>query len=379
MKKSTKKNKKILVFISNGLGEVEFIYPYLSLINTDNLDITFLYLEKSIFQKASSDPLYSSLIKQKNYKTKFLRNSTSKSNYNFFSDTYQKINSYIKLVWNILFIDDIVIDYGQIRARFCNLARFYAILFKKNIIAMPHTSHADYLFNINEIPSLDVRKALGYNSSRENETLMSLDSYSYSFNYHFLNFRNQIFVGNPRRNKKFINYVKSIEHKYSDFVLYCSCHTNIKLYSIENKEVHFINAYNTIREFYPDKKIVVTLHPRENINEIISLINKYECQNIEISSINSLLLSKDALLTIGTITNATLCPLYFGLNTINYWENEDRYFPSIGHSHPLKFLGVKHARNNNELRIYVKQHTNGIKFISEFFKTNHYEIKNIFN
>ena len=70
---------------------------------------------------------------------------------------------------------------------------------------------------------------------------------------------------------------------------------------------------------------------------------------------------------------------YFGLNAINYWENEDRYFPSVGHSHPFKFLGIKHARNNNELRVYVKQHTNGIKFISEFFKTNHNEIKNIFN
>ena len=61
MKKSTQEKNKILIFISNGLGEVEFIY-HMSLINTDNLDIRFLYLEKN-FQKASSDLLWSSLIK----------------------------------------------------------------------------------------------------------------------------------------------------------------------------------------------------------------------------------------------------------------------------------------------------------------------------
>ena len=380
MKKSTqKKNKKILVFISNGLGEVEFIYPYFSLINTNNLDIKFLYLEKLIFQKAMSDPLWSTLIKQKNYKTEFLKSNIYNSKIGFFFNVYRKIFSYIKLVWNILLTDIIIIDYGQIRAKFCNIARFHAILLNKKIIAMPHTSNADYLFNINEVPSLETRKTLGYNSSRDKETLMSLDSYSYSYNYHFLNFSDQIFVGNPRRNKKFISYVKSIDHKYRDFVLYCSYYTNKKLFNIKNKEVHFINAYNIIREFYPYKKIVVTMHPRENINEIISLIKKYKCENIEISNINSLLLSKDAVLTIGTLTSATLCPLYFGLNAINYWENEDKYLPSVGHSHPLKFLNIKHARNNIELREFIRQHTNGIRFTSEFFKSNHNEIKNIFN
>ena len=61
-------------------------------------------------------------------------------------------------MWNILFTDILVIDYGQIRAKFCNVARFFAILLNKKIIAMPHTSNADCLFNINEI-SLEDEKS----------------------------------------------------------------------------------------------------------------------------------------------------------------------------------------------------------------------------
>lgn len=381
MKKLTqKKSKKILVFISNGLGEVEFIYPYLSLINTDNLDIKFLYLEKKIFQKANSDLLWSLLIKQKNFKTIFLNNNVDEiSRTYFFEDIIKKFFIFIKLVSNILFTDILIIDYGQIRARFCNVARFFAILLNKKIIAMPHTSNADYLFNINEIPSIEDRRKLGYNSSRDKEVCMSLDPYSYSYNYYFLNFKKQVFVGNPRRNKKFLEFVSSINHKNTNYILYCSFYANKKLYSLQSKENHFINMYTLVRKYYPNYKILVTLHPREKQADIKNIILKYNCENVEISKLNTMLLSKNAELTIGTITSAMYCPLYFGKNSINYWEEDEKYHSYVGHSHALDYLEVKHAKNTNELEKLIQMHLNGESFNSKFFNPSHNKIRNIFN
>ena len=377
-----KKNKKILVFISNGSGEVEFIYPYLYLIKKNALDIKFLYLDKKVFDKACNDLLWSKLITLSNYKTTFLKNKYyDKYNFlNLIGKTLQNLASCAKLLWQITFIDILIIDYGQIRTRFCNIAKLYALMLNKNIYAMPHTSNADYLFNMNEVPSPTIKKKFGYSSPRNKEVALTLDSYSFSYNYYFLNFKKQFFVGNPRRNKKFLDFVSSINHGFSDYILFCSFYSKEKLFSLLSKENHFINMYLTVRKYYPYSKIIITLHPRENPNEIRNFISKYNCKNIQISEINTMILSKNANLTIGTVTSAMYCPLYFGQNSIHYWEDDEKYFSYVGHSHPLNYLGIMHAKNILDLERLIQKHLNGENFfISDFFNPNHNNIKNIFN
>ena len=100
--------------------------------------------------------------------------------------------------------------------------------------------------------------------------------------------------------------------------------------------------------------------------------------NVEISITNSFVLCKDALLTIGNLTAATHCSLYFGLNSINYWEDVDTYLPAAGHSIQFDYLNIKHAKNVKELDLFVKQHINGEDFVPDIFKLRDDNIKNIF-
>ena len=242
----------------------------------------------------------------------------------------------------------------------CNYSSVFAKIFKKNLFAFPHTSNADFLPDFKNIPP--------NTKFKDYEKLISIEKNSFSYNYYILGFKNQILVGNPRKNKIFKNFISNFEFLENQFILISSYRSVKQFFDQSVKEQHFINIYKLIRRHFGNIKVLIKCHPRENTNETLEIINKNNFINIEITKSNSLILSNHALCTIGFTTSGTYNSFYCGKPAINYFEYRRKFEEYTKNSLQYEFLKIKVAEDKCSLEDFLINLKENKYIIPNFFE-----------
>ena len=370
-----KKNKSILVFITNGMGEIDLILPYLWSINRINkgYHITVLCQNYEVYSTIKTDRLWKDIIKKISIKLEYLeiydfsQNSFFKRTLRYFKIPFLIANLFFQIIKNRY----LLIDYGNIRSKLCIIGKYIALALNKKIIAIPHTSNPDFLESF-----LDIPKNIKF---KKREILLSIDKYSYSYNYYILGFKKQIYVGNPRKSEAFKDYIGKFSKKTDSYILIFSYRTMNSFFTFESKIEHIKDIYNVVRKFYGNKKILIKPHPRETAKELTKIISILNIKNISISYDNSLLLIKNSILTIGIATSASQISLYFDKPSINYFLNLEKLINFLEVKPQYSYLKLNNAFSKSELeKLILNLNDNSLSTPKRFKEINN-QIKDIFH
>ena len=154
--------------------------------------------------------------------------------------------------------------------------------------------------------------------------------------------------------KKIINEYKG-ENNFNKHIVIFSRQAGHPYYMDEEKYNELlIESYECLRKFYPNNKIIIKPHPREDIGFIKWIIKKNKMKNIIISNNHSAILCKNAIMAISFWTSCVFDSLSVGIPTIEFYKEADKFREQEPKGSLYKLIGIDSTENKLELINFIK-------------------------
>lgn len=365
--------KKIIIFITHSLGELDVILPMCAALKSkkkirieiffavDSFYYTFkkndfyMYCAEHLDVKIHKFTLYSKF----NIKNKKIYN-------NKLTRTISKL--YFVLKSNFLlkhFISsDVYMHETSSQKHITNILYFFSILFRKKIFVYHHgqsinrtnkgLSKIDLaekkLFLLFHQECSEWAKGIGY----INQHIVGFPIFYKEWN----SLMSQYFCTQKNNEKHILIFSRGVHKVYMDEDKY------IKL---------LITSYEKIRKVFGNKKIIIRIHPREDLNLIKKIIINHNMSNIVISEEYSGLLSLNSICVISFWTSAILISLSLKIPSIEYYIEAKNFrsveFPN-GSEYRDPIFGIETTDDSEILESFLNRVKS--KYYFNFDKTINY-------
>ncbi len=381
--------RKINVIITNSLGELDVVLPiFAELNNNKKFTIKIIFINKSVFKKFRKEQSYVDFCEILKLDIKFYQ-LFNKFDYKFKEKTKIKLldifiwkifkiykifsNDFFFLLNNISIIStDIIMNDGSSNELKNSSLDFilFKFLRKKNYVY--HHGHS-----LNQVP--------------KNKSNIKINLNAKVLSFHNLNFEswekkgynNITTVGFPKFFPSWINLInnyKKFDIKDNYIVIYSRAAEHKFYMNKENYKYLLISSYKCIRQIFPNYKIFIKVHPREELSYITEIIKDNSMKNIEISYLHSGILAKNAKLTISFWSSTILDSLSLNIPSIEFYKEHTNFRILEPNGSLYKLVGIHSASSKIELLDFMNVVKNNKykkpKIIEEFKNYKNLEVFN---
>lgn len=335
-------NKNILIFVTNSLGELDFLLPILCHEKTYK-SFTLVFTNQSAYQKYLKSYPYDRIVEslKGNVIQYFIDDSKNKY------APLQKIKHWFKF-FNLISLADIV-QLEQAGGR--GVGRMVVLLclfLRKTIQIHPHAVNIE----VGVKTKIRTRFVTSFPILLSDDKLIDV--------YRAQGFRKFIKVGFPKFYASWKNELAKYDRWKSPepHALFFTRPVDKIWMPSEQYKALIFESIQTFRKYFPNTRIIFKLHPREDRHYLESMLESMGCGNYEISEENSMLLAVNCILTIGFFTSAIYDAYSYGRPAIDYYvETQDmrEYFPG-GRSN--KLLNLDFADSREDLDRFVSSVAN---------------------
>ena len=312
--------KKIVVFITHTLGEIDVLFPIFSKIQLrkKNVNVELVFCVDKIYNQYLSCEFYQYCARLLNIKVIRIKLPNKFD----FKDTSLVSRKILKFYFLYLYLVSIPV---LIKVIFS--ADIIMHEFTNQILSTRPIYFANYIFNfkiytyrhahslvINRDPKIrrqDSDKAI-FLAFHEHNTLEAGK----------LGYMDQVIIGYPKFYSTWIdivnNYSRSKKFSKKVVVIYTR-RVDSSFLSLPDYEYLLTTSFKVIRKHFGSIKIIIKPHPRENIKTVIKIINNSGYTNIDISNEHAAVLSKYAIMTISFWTSAILDALSMEIPSVEYF------------------------------------------------------------
>lgn len=370
--------KKIIVFITHSLGEIDIILPIGAALNSKNqVNIEMFFIVDEFYNKFISNNFYMYCAKKLNIKLHRFQ-LLNKFDYKKIYDNKLLYYFYkIFFLFKSLFIlkhflfSDIYMHETSNQQDSTNILYFFSNLFNKKIYVyhhgqsinrttkgLPKRKFADKkLFLVFHNQCKEWANGVGY----IHQHTIGLPVYFKEWSFLIKEYYNKL----KKQNKHILIFSRGVHDHYMD----------------EDKYIILIeSSYKKIRKIYGNIKIIIKPHPRENINLLKMILIKNNMNNIEISNEYSGILAMNSLCVISFWTSAILISLSLKIPSIEYYIEAKNFrlveYPN-GSEYRDPIFGIQCTDQEKELEDFLIKVKSGYNFnydkVSKNFQTRNLE------
>ena len=397
--------KKITVFVTHSFGELDLLIPlFYELKSQRKFKIKIIITAKHIFEKLQTNKFYQEQIQFLNikvvycslfYKFDYSNNHYINRNINLIQKNFNINNKYLEpfkfirfIIKNYLsiklFIKNFTIGFSDIimfetTNQLKNDLVYFIFnnIFKKKIFIYHH----GHSFNFAPIATLSKFKAENnqrkkFQSEKENSTFLLYHQENEDW-ARYLGFNRLHLIGFPKYFKEWFKFIKKeskfhIEKKY--VVIFSRAYDHKYYMNSKNYEYLFRSSIEVLKEKLPSHKIYIKTHPRENDDFLKSLISKYKVKNIEITDINSQILSINAFLTISFWSSCIMDSIALQIPSVEFYIGTEKFKIDQPLGTIYRRSGVDAVDTKHSLREFIERCINGkyeilTKFVNKISKT----------
>ena len=352
--------KKIIIFITHSLGELDVIFPLLSAVkNKYKVDIEIIFCVEELYRDFCDSVFYKYCSENLNILVSFILlpnkidSKFRRLNFNIFSRKIAKlyfkfflISKSYQVLKKIISADIIMHEYSNV---FIATEPIYWV--NRWLGTKIFTYHHGHSIDIDTVASRKIK-----NSNRV--TFLNFHEHSNSFVMD-LGFNDQFIIGYP----KFFNIWLGMVSDYSGtkrkhVIIYTR---GIHQFYMDKDKYKFLleSSYKVIRETLGNIDIIIKPHPREGHDVINKIINRISGKNIYISTEHAAVLASNAILAISFWTSAILDSLSFGVPSVEYYIEADRFREIEPNGSSYRKLGIDSVSNQNDLKFFINDLVSG--------------------
>ncbi len=376
-----KKTKKIIVFITFSLSEINVLLPLFAALKSDNnIEISIIFTVKKIHTQYIQSPFYNYCENQlelitnlyyipnkfdNNYKLNLsiVRKVIKKINY-----IYWVLKTLPILVVKILSSDICMHDFSNQAGSTRVLYLLHAIV-KKQILTYHHGNE----ITIDKTPC---SKRIDSDKS----TILLFGSHNSKYMKE-VGYDRQFVIGYPiffQEWRKLVNsYCKQLNFQDQTVLIY-SRHITDRYMDLDKYVELLSSSLRVIRAKCNNIEIIIKPHPREDIEMINKIIKIQKISNVSISYEHPAVLAKSAKMAITFWGSVILESLSMDVPTVEYYKEADKFREDYPSGSNYKAAGIHSVSSEEGLEIFVDSVIDkSYKFpsiISEFKKVKNTEI-----
>ncbi len=352
-------NKKITIFITHSLGELDVLFPLLFAIKDEYaVDIEMVFCVEKIYQDYLSNAFYLFCSEKISISVSYIQlpnkidSKFRKSNSNLLERITLKLYINLLIARKSYYLLKKIIYSNLVMHEITNVYSATKQIYWVN------AWNEKKIFTYRHGHSIDVSTtALRKIKFSNRVTLLNFHKHSEHY-ARTLGFDNQFFIGYPKFFKTWISTVSRYsKNQYSKddrkcVVIYTR---GVHEYYMDKDKYEFllVSSYKTVRSILGDVEIIVKPHPRECSSFINQIIDRVSGKNIHISSEHSAVIASNAILAISFWTSAILDSLSLGVPSVEYYIEAEKFREIEPNGSSYKNMGVDSVSNPDSLKLFI--------------------------
>ena len=351
-----KKTKKIIVFITHSLSEINVLFPLFSALKSDsNIEISIVFTVKKIYAEYSQSPFYHYCENRLGLTTDlyYIPNKFDNKEKLGLSNVRKVIKRFNYFFWLFKILPSLIpriLLSDVCMHEFSNQTNATKVLYllhgivKKQILTYHHG---------NEISIEKTSASKRINS--EKSTILVFDSHNSNY-MKKMGYDKQYIIGYPVFFSEWIEIVKDYSNKLNyqnEIILIYSRHVNERYMDLDKYIELLSSSLRVIRAKFNNIEIVIKPHPREDIQTIDKIIKSQNILNVTISYEHPAVLAKTAKMAITFWGSAILESLSMGVPTVEYYKEADRFREDYPSGSNYKAIGIHSVSDEKGLERFV--------------------------
>ena len=168
-------------------------------------------------------------------------------------------------------------------------------------------------------------------------------------------------IGYPKFYKEWVSFLKSFkdENNTNKKAIIYSRAIHSYYMDKDKYEKLCVTTCQSIRKKFGDIPIIIKVHPRENEQDIIKLIESNKLTNVHISNEHPGIAALNAIVAVSFWTSAVLDSLSIGVPSVEYYIEADRFREMEPNGSAYKEIGIDSVNNENDLELFFDRVLNG--------------------
>ena len=355
-------NKKITIFITHSIGELDVLFPLLFAIKDEYaVDIEMVFCVEKVYQDYLSNAFYLFCSEKISISVSYTQlpnkidSKFRKSNPSLLERITLKLyinlliarKSYY-LLKKIIYSDVVMHEISNVYT--ATKPIYWVNAWNEKKIFTYHHGHAIIISSA----AAEARRKVKFS---DRVTLLNFHKHN-ERNARAQGFVNQFFIGYPKFFNTWISTVsKYSKAKYSKddrkcVVIYTR---GVHEYYMDKDKYEFllVSSYKTVRSILGDVEIIVKPHPRECLSFINQIIDKISGKNIHISLEHSGVIASNAILAITLFNSCLLDSLSLGVPSVEYYIEAEKFREVEPNGSSYRNMGVDSVSNPNSLKLFI--------------------------
>ena len=332
-----KPGNKIVIFVTNSLGELDFLAPILFREHRNLAGIEIVFFNQKIYERFLSSLLYVSLFEKLKVRIIFFE-ADCKSFKSVFS-----LRVMAFMCKRILKSDSIFVEQTA-GSKLGRIILSIAYILSKTIIIHPHAAN------------IEIGARTKKRSSFATINPILLSNLALKEVYKKQGFQQFVYVGFPKFYQEWIDLAANFyaSSKNDGYALVFSRPLNDIWMPKDTYDRLVSETIDSIRLVFGNIPIIFKIHPREDKVYLLELFNRIQCQIVSISEENSMALTSKARFVVGFFTSGVYDAYAYKKPSVDfYYENQlMRSFYPNGRSN--KILGLDFADTKIDLMKFLK-------------------------
>ena len=352
-----KKTKKIIVFITHSLSEINVLFPLFSALKSDsNIEISIVFTVKKIYAEYSQSPFYHYCENRLGLTTDlyYIPNKFDNKEKLGLSNVRKVIKRFNYFFWLFKILPSLIpriLLSDVCMHEFSNQTNATKVLYllhgivKKQILTYHHG---------NEI-SIEKKTSGGKRINSEKSTILVFDSHNSNY-MKKMGYDKQYIIGYPVFFSEWIEIVKDYSNKLNyqnEIILIYSRHVNERYMDLDKYIELLSSSLRVIRAKFNNIEIVIKPHPREDIQTIDKIIKSQNILNVTISYEHPAVLAKTAKMAITFWGSVILESLSMGVPTVEYYKEADKFREDYPNGSNYKAIGIHSVSDEKGLERFV--------------------------
>ena len=352
-----KKTKKIIVFITHSLSEINVLFPLFSALKSDsNIEISIVFTVKKIYAEYSQSPFYHYCENRLGLTTDlyYIPNKFDNKEKLGLSNVRKVIKRFNYFFWLFKILPSLIpriLLSDVCMHEFSNQTNATKVLYllhgivKKQILTYHHG---------NEI-SIEKKTSGGKRINSEKSTILVFDSHNSNY-MKKMGYDKQYIIGYPVFFPEWIeivnDYCNELNYQNQTILIY-SRHVNERYMDLDKYIELLSSSLRVIRSKFNNIEIVIKPHPREDIKAIHKIIKSQNILNVTISYEHPAVLAKTAKMAITFWGSVILESLSMGVPTVEYYKEADRFREDYPNGSNYKTIGIHSVSDEKGLERFV--------------------------
>jgi hypothetical protein len=376
-----KKTKKIIVFITFSLSEINVLLPLFSALRGEgDIEISVIFTVKKIHLQYIQSPFYNYCENQLGLITKlnYIPNKFDNNNnlgLSIYRKIIKKINYFFWVMKTLPILAPKILLSDICMHEFSNQTSATKVLYLMNAIVKKQilTYHHG-----NEI-TID-KTACSKRADADESTILLFGSHNSKYMKE-VGYQNQFVIGYPiffKEWSKLVNqYCKKFNSQNQTVLIY-SRHVNERYMDLDKYIELLSTSLRVIRAKFNNIEIIIKPHPRENIEIINKIIKSQNIPNVSISYEHPAVLAKTAKMAITFWGSVIFESLSMNVPTVEYYKEAEKFREDYPSGSNYKAIGIHSVSHEEGLEKFVDSVIDGSYqtplVIEEFKKVKNTEI-----